>query len=59
MKKFLKELLEVFFPDPKKRNCPYCNGGKCSGACGVLKDLEKKPSTAPPGPAATDEAPKD
>ena len=33
MKIFFKQLLEVVFPDPKKKNCPYCGGGKCFGMC--------------------------
>ena len=36
MKDFFKHLQDVFFPDPKKKNCPHCSGGKCLSLCGIL-----------------------
>jgi len=35
VKDFFKLLLEILFPDPKKKNCPHCGGSKCFGLCGM------------------------
>jgi hypothetical protein len=44
MKEFFKNLLDVLFPDPKKKNCPYCGGGKCFGLCGMQGDEDQQPA---------------
>ena len=35
MKDFFKLLLEILFPDSKKKNCPHCGGSRCFGLCGM------------------------
>jgi hypothetical protein len=53
MKTFFRHLLDVLFPDPKKKHCPHCGGGKCFGLCGIQG--EQPGDRAEQGKAKVDE----
>jgi len=44
MKDFLLHLLDVFFPDPRRTDCPHCGGGRCLKLCMLLGNPLKAPS---------------
>ena len=50
MKEFIKDILDVFFPDPKNKPCPHCGGGQCLNLCGILGDQAKQEAPAAAGP---------
>jgi hypothetical protein len=38
LKEILRHLLDVLFPDPRKKYCPHCGGGQCLKLCMILGD---------------------
>ena len=53
---FFRDLLDVLFPDPQKKNCPHCGGGKCLSLCGILGERADGQATQDKGKGEGQEA---
>jgi hypothetical protein len=40
----IRHLLDVLFPDPKKKYCPHCGGGQCLKLCMILGNPSRSSS---------------